>query len=71
MSEDLKYYVYALMDSRSDSDVIFYIGKGKGHRANAHELEAASTKKESEKFQKMERYVLSVERGLPIAVMVL
>lgn len=32
------YYVYALIDPRTDAP--FYIGKGKGRRINAHELEA-------------------------------
>jgi hypothetical protein len=40
--EGLKYYVYALIDPRDGST--FYVGKGKGNRIDAHELEASKGK---------------------------
>ena len=51
MSKDLNKYVYALMDPRND--VIFYIGKGQGHRANAHMIEASSPENESRKLERI------------------
>ena len=38
----MKYYVYALIDPRDRST--FYVGKGKGSRIDAHELEASKGK---------------------------
>lgn len=52
MKDDLKNYVYALMDPRDK--VIFYIGKGKGDRAFAHMIEASSKDAESQKVKRIQ-----------------
>lgn len=45
------YYVYELVDSRSNE--VFYVGKGMGQRGNQHELEARSDDDTSEKIRRI------------------
>ncbi len=48
------YYVYLLTDPR-ESHSIFYVGKGKGDRAYAHETEAADENKDTKKIEKIKQ----------------
>lgn len=47
--EELKYYVYALIDPRDNK--IFYIGKGNSNRIFSHINEAIASPKETEKLE--------------------
>jgi hypothetical protein len=49
--EEVGYYVYALVDPRTDKP--FYIGKGKGGRVFSHEVEATASELGSEKLSKI------------------
>jgi hypothetical protein len=49
--EDVGYYVYVLVDPRTEQP--FYIGKGKGSRVFSHELEADENEIESSKLQQI------------------
>lgn len=48
VTEKLRYYVYLLIDPRSDK--IFYVGKGSGNRIFDHVNMALETERESDKF---------------------
>ena len=47
--EELKYYVYVLIDPRNNK--IFYVGKGYGNRVFSHINEAVENPKETEKLE--------------------
>lgn len=59
--EKLKYYVYLLIDKRSNK--VFYVGKGKGNRINCHFKDALDQRtKKSEKIKKILSLKLDVKK---------